>query len=519
MGILVLAIFTRVWKLATLPPSLYWEETALGYDAYSLLKTGKDYHGNSFPLVAFTSFGDYKPSLYFYALIPSIGLLGLNELAVRLPSAISGIAAVYFIYLIAQELKLGKRVALTAAFLLSVSPWAIHFSRVAFEVNLGSTLFLGGFYCLLRSRRKTMWLYLATVILSLSMYAHHGFRLLAPLFAIGLLPFLAINKKKTIHAIASSILALVLITPILLKVNAPEVKHRFQETNLLATSNAVIFTNRARERLGNTVLARLMYHRYWFWGGEVITNYFKHFNLNFLLLTGDTNPRHGTQEFGNLYHWEIISLTAAIYYLIKKKDKKLVPLLVFIFLSPLPSSVATGAPHALRSLPLAGGLALLSAYGLVKLIDSQTKTRQLTLTGILGSFIIIEFFVFSHFYFTHYSQLTAPHWQYGYKEVIAFTESVKDEYDHIYFTREYGRPSIYVLFYGKYNPKAIQLIEPHLKKDQQELLEFGKYQFTDTIPQTPHSLIVTTSTVSIPSIPLYTVHYPNGKPAFLIYEQ
>ena len=47
--VLVLALFLRVFRLESAPASLYWEEAAIGYDAYSIYKTGKDYHGNPWP--------------------------------------------------------------------------------------------------------------------------------------------------------------------------------------------------------------------------------------------------------------------------------------------------------------------------------------------------------------------------------------------------------------------------------------------------------------------------------------
>ena len=101
--IFVLAVFLRFYKLSSNPPSLYWEEAALGYDAYSILKTGKDFHGNKFPLVAFESFGDWKPSLYFYTLVPSIALFGLNEFAVRFPSAFFGSLTVLLTYFLVKS--------------------------------------------------------------------------------------------------------------------------------------------------------------------------------------------------------------------------------------------------------------------------------------------------------------------------------------------------------------------------------------------------------------------------------
>ena len=134
--ILFLAAFLRFYRISSNPPSLYWEEAALGYDAYSILKTGKDWHGNSWPLVAFESFGDYKPSLYFYAAVPSIALFGLNEFAVRFPSAFFGTLTVLLVYFLIKE----RRVALVAALLLAISPWHLQFSRIAFESNVGLAL-------------------------------------------------------------------------------------------------------------------------------------------------------------------------------------------------------------------------------------------------------------------------------------------------------------------------------------------------------------------------------------------
>ncbi|KKQ38117.1 MAG: hypothetical protein US53_C0001G0022 [Candidatus Woesebacteria bacterium GW2011_GWA1_37_7] len=43
--IILLAAFLRFWKLGSYP-ALNADEAAIGYNAYSLLETGKDEHGN-----------------------------------------------------------------------------------------------------------------------------------------------------------------------------------------------------------------------------------------------------------------------------------------------------------------------------------------------------------------------------------------------------------------------------------------------------------------------------------------
>jgi len=94
IGLLSLGLFLRAYRVTASPPSLYWEEAALGYDAYSILQTGKDHHGSAWPIMAFESFGDWKPSFYFYTVVPFIKLLGLNVWAIRLPSALAGVFTV-----------------------------------------------------------------------------------------------------------------------------------------------------------------------------------------------------------------------------------------------------------------------------------------------------------------------------------------------------------------------------------------------------------------------------------------
>src|SRR3990172_3286399 len=94
IALIALALFVRVYRVTQSPPSPYWEEVALGYDAYSILLTGKDHHGNPWPIVAFESFGDWKPSGYFYALIPFIKVFGLSVFSVRLLSVLAGVGTI-----------------------------------------------------------------------------------------------------------------------------------------------------------------------------------------------------------------------------------------------------------------------------------------------------------------------------------------------------------------------------------------------------------------------------------------
>ena len=113
--ILILAAVLRLTYLGQIPAGISPDKVSQGYTAYSLLKTGADEWGIKWPLTSFRSFVDYKAPLQTYLMIPSIAIFGLNEFAVRLPSAIFGILSVYVIYLLTNHLFREKGPTLSGA--------------------------------------------------------------------------------------------------------------------------------------------------------------------------------------------------------------------------------------------------------------------------------------------------------------------------------------------------------------------------------------------------------------------
>src|SRR3990172_5223727 len=125
--IFLVALAVRLVVLDARPQGFSWDEAALGYNAYSLFKTGRDEYGSLLPLVL-KSFGDYKPGLYAYLTVPAVATLGLSELATRLPAAIAGGLLMIAVYLLTKKI--------APALILALNPWAIQFSRGAWEANV-----------------------------------------------------------------------------------------------------------------------------------------------------------------------------------------------------------------------------------------------------------------------------------------------------------------------------------------------------------------------------------------------
>ena len=102
LTILCLAGFFRLYLLSSVPPSASLDEASIGWNAYSLLETGKDEYGSLFPILL-RAYDDYRPALYVYFVVPLVALFGLTAWVVRVPSVISSLGVVIFGYCIGRE--------------------------------------------------------------------------------------------------------------------------------------------------------------------------------------------------------------------------------------------------------------------------------------------------------------------------------------------------------------------------------------------------------------------------------
>jgi 4-amino-4-deoxy-L-arabinose transferase-like glycosyltransferase len=445
-----------------------------------------------------------------------MAILGATDFAIRFPSALSGVIAVVLLYFIGKNLGYTKKVSLLASFILSIMPMAIQFSRAAFEVNLAVTLMMAGILCMLVAQKKPYIMLMAVVFFSASMYTYHGLRIIAPLLALGL--FVGNFRNYALKYVGVSFaIALLFIFPILSNMKNVAVNQRFAETSLFSVSSAVTETNALRERFGNTLVARIVFHRYWWWGGEMVANYLQNFSPNFLYMKGDENPRHGVRDFGPLYHWQALAILGGIYGMLKVKHRGTKNLVMWMLVVPLATMMTKTNPHTLRMLPIAPAFALLSAWGL-SVVCREFPWKK-WLVGGTAIIIMVEAYMFGHAYILHYPTESAADWQYGYRQAVEYVESIKSPTQKIYFTRDYGRPSIYALWYGKYAPAEIQKQDASMKKDQQELLAFGQYDFVAEGQYEPGSLVVTALGKGVASsTKRNTIFFPNGLVAFEVYE-
>lgn len=211
-AIFLVALLLRVFHLGALPVGFHADEVRVGWNAYSIYKTGLDDRGNQLALY-YNTFGDYRPTGIFYLTIPSVAILGLNEFAVRFPSALLGALTVFPLFYFVLQITRDKKIALTSSIVLALSIWHISVSRATSEVVISMFFALYGLYFFIRSinQKQRKYIYYSLAWLLTSYLFYHSVRLLAPIFIFILILYYW-KKIISVHLVKQALLSLFVLT-------------------------------------------------------------------------------------------------------------------------------------------------------------------------------------------------------------------------------------------------------------------------------------------------------------------
>ncbi|KKR40687.1 MAG: Glycosyl transferase family 39 [Candidatus Woesebacteria bacterium GW2011_GWB1_40_12] len=444
LGLIIsLAFFLRIYKVTSIPPALNWDEVSIGYNAYSILKTGRDEWGVAFPL-NFKSYGEYKLPAQIYASIPAIAIFGLNGFGVRITPVIYGILTVLLLYLLVQEAFRKKEISLMSAFLLAVSPWHIQLTRASFESSFALFWIVMGIWLFLKGLKNPKWLTFSMIPFAISVYTYNSARAFVPLFLFSLvIIYWKYFWKVKKWFIAAGLLFTVLMLPLAQMVISGEAAARYK---LVSITDEKGLIPRIDERRNNSKL-----------------------------------PAIATKLIHNRYTPFILM---GIYFLIKKKDPNLKILAPWLFLAFVPVAMTNDSiPNALRTLNATPVYQILTALGIYysyKFIKSR-KVFYL-LIGLSALLFLLNLGVYLTNLFGYYPERYSKDWQYGNKEVVEYIKTNQDKYDLITYSRHYGEPHMFTLFYLNYDPARFQ-DSANLNRfetfDWVRVLQFDKYYFPD----------------------------------------
>ncbi len=508
--IVVIAFLFRFYHLGQVPPSINWDEASNGYNAYSILKTARDEYGTFLPLYN-RSFDDYKPPLYMYLSIPSVKYFGLTEFAVRLPSAILGTLMVLIMYFFTKKLFTSQKVAMIASFLLAISSWNIHFSRVGFESNIGLFSGFSAMTLLLYSlphkgeemaKKNILLLILSSTFFALSFYSYHSARIFIPIiFAVFVIiyrkEFLSIPKKIIFLFFT---IPIILIAPFFVTAPREAIRQRYQTVSLgaqkVSTDDFIKYVQQDSE----SFLSRQIHNRRILLFNTYLQNYLSHFNPEFLFISGDRNLRHHTEGSGMIPLFFMPLILIGLYKFIEKHDKTSLVTLAWLLAPPIAAAPADAAPHAVRSIFMSVGLIIAATVGMKTAMD-MARLRTLVIVT-LAIAVLFYLFTYLHNYYLHYPRDKAEFWMYGFKETVIESMKLKDQYPVINVDASIEQGYIFWLFYNKYDPTAYQAsaLKPNIYN-----FRFNNNKVNEG------ELYVSLADHFLPDLKLInTIYYPNG---------
>ena len=555
-AVIFLALVLRVVGIASFPVGFTQDEAAIGYDAYSLLLTGKDQWGESWPLIL-RSFGDFKMPLYSYLAIPSIAIFGLNEFATRLPNAVIGTLSVLATYLMVKELFNFKNkhytlftnhysLAIIAALLLAISPWHISLSRGAFEANLTTFLIPMGIWLYFLGLEKPKYLIFSAFAFGLNLFSYHSARI----FTILLLPVLFVMTTKELKGLAvkkfNQILPFCLVLGFfillfLYSFTLGAGKRAGDVTIFNPTDKWAAVSDRRYEAVLQglpTDIARIFSNKGTYLFHRFTSNYLSYLSAHFLFTEGVSEWSYGEiPGRGVLYTLEIIPILMGLAFYIKKGELKNMKLIIiWVLLAPILAALSKGpGGSGTRVAVMMPAIQILSAYGIVSGIQLIKKIIKNQMLIKFSYFMVISLYLISLIFFIEdyrYHAITrgAKFMQYGMDEVVGYLSEAEDKYGEILLSRSLSVPNIWVQFYQKIDPRIVQEaskdwliyeMQGYVSIDQMNEYSLGKYVFGSVDRQKlagKSSLLVVGKPEEFKENQeaLQVINYPNGLPAFLI---
>ena len=487
--IICISAVLRLFHLDQIPIGFTHDETALGYTAFSLLKTGADIKGNFLPL-AISPFGNWFLPFYSYIATIPISIFGLNEFATRLPSAISGILGTFLMYEITQILFKKKFISLAASLFFALSPWSIFFSRYAKEVNLGNTLFLLGVYLFLSSvtnKKNNLKLLIAFILFSLTLFTYFSYIIFTPLFLVCLV-FIYRKSLKNMRFAYISYFVFLLFFSISVSVTVTQSIKELSSVGIFNDKN--IIYNRADILRGDhteksIIINKLLHNKFLGVSYQIAQNYLSSFSPSFLFDKGGESALSSTGFFGNMYLIDSLFLVVGFAGLFYARDKRLQLIIPWLVLGPLSGSFTDGAPNATRLFLLLPAFILLSAYGAyqIYIFCRKNKILKYIILPILTLLYIFNVLYFLDFYFIHLNYHNSEQLHYGFKQAVEISNKYPTYKVVMKGPEQF--PFISFLLYNSYDPikfrKEVQYFSPQ-PLDEFEFVEgFGRYEFVHTL--------------------------------------
>lgn len=454
---LVLGFCLRFIDLGKIPAGLHSDEAHAGYNAFLILKTGKNLDGQFWP-IDIDSFGDYRPALISYLTIPSVAAFGLNEFSTRASVALFGFLLILLIYKFSLEIFQDRKIAFLSLVLLAVSPMAVIFSRATSEAVLDIFFEFAALLCVIISfKQKNPKLLLGSYLFwFLAYFSYHPSRVLTLPMGVAtiLLAYFQFKPGKKILFLATGVLFCYLVFPWFYFFRTPIGQGRASQVSVFAFPEVQRSIDESLTQEGPVYnpIPRLFHNKLVGYFLDISARYTSFFSADLVLFSLPKPDRYLVPQVGAVTPAEFIGLLLALGFYFYKKPKPLEFLpLILLLLAPLPSAVTfEDAPNFQRAAYLVPTIQIMAGCGIIMFLKTLTKRWQIMLISFFTVIIFSSLVFFLHQYFVHqpknsrsiYSRAT---------EMKAVATFLANNQSKKIILSEHDAPYLYYLFYNKIN--------------------------------------------------------------------
>ncbi len=474
--IILIAFFLRIFNITTNPPGVHADEADSGYNAYSILKTGKDFYGNFLP-IQITGFAEnFRTPLSTYLTIPFVAILGLSILSIRLPAVVFGVVFVVSVFYLVRKM-FSEKTALIAAALSAVNPWAVHVSRAYADHILALDFFLLGIIIFLHSRNNIKKYIVGGIILSLSFFSYHAPKIFLPLF----LPTFLIIERITHKVNARYIIAFSVVVAgfFVCVLSLSLFSKGAAELNVVSVINRdtakKIIDKERRVTTAPLQISGYFHNKYLVYSKEILRNMGRMLSFNYLYLDGERNLTASVGDRGLFFPIELPFLLIGLFALFVKNKKLGTLFILWILFAVTPGAITRNEMYTYRNIFLLPAILILTSIGLSAVF---TRNKRFIVVLIAGGFLI-SFMAYYFHYFYDYPVYSRAWWAAEQKDALSYVINNQNKYDHIYIQGGNDWPLLYA-FYSKIDPVYFQhSIRNSVMQNQRKLVTIGKVEFSN----------------------------------------
>ncbi|MCL5113777.1 MAG: glycosyltransferase family 39 protein [Patescibacteria group bacterium] len=483
--IFILALFLRINRLSEFPVGFHIDEASLGYNAYSLLLTGKDENNNKLPLYI-DMFGDERPSGYHYLDTIPVKYLGLSEFSTRLPGALAGALTIFAIFLFVFSIFKNEKLSFLSSLLLAISPWHVALSRASSEPVVALFFIILGFALVFLSldNKKIKYLIIGSLFLSISFFFYHTPRVFVPLFYLSIVAYVLFflkeeNARFKSYLIGSFLTVCLIAMALVFFVTGGS--GRFKQVSIFGFPETKLVMNEQIREDGvsgiGVLPSRFFHNKIVNYSLTFVSNYFQYFDGEFLFIKGGLPVWYKVPSIGLIYLIEAPFLLLGAIYLFtdKKNSHKLV--LLWVLIAPVTASLTVDdIPNINRVIVLFPALEIISAFGFLALISKMPVKLFKLFVPLVAILLLFNVAYFLHQYFIHAPIHRNWYRDEGVGEMVKTIRKSYDGVDKVIVTKSGGIYPL-ILFYMKYDPGIYQ--KEYSPKDK-DFAGFGKFFF---VPQ------------------------------------